>query len=175
MRKIVIVCGGIAGLIVSATMMLSTGMCYASGNFEGSMLLGYASMVLAFSLVFVGIRNYRDKYNQGSISFGKAFKTGFFIILLASTMYVLVWLVNYYFFIPDFADKYSAYMLDKLKAGGASQLEIDEQAKEMASFNVLYKNPFFNALITYTEILPVGLLVTLVSALVLKRKPKPVA
>ena len=130
MKKIVIVCGGIAGLIVSATMMLSTGMCYASGNFEGSMLLGYASMVLAFSLVFVGIRNYRDKYNQGSISFGKAFKTGFFIILLASTMYVLVWLVNYYFLIPDFADKYSAYMLDKLKAGGPASWKLMSRRKK---------------------------------------------
>ena len=175
MKKIVIVCGLIGGLIVTAPMMLFTDACYKSGNFEGSMLLGYASMLLAFSLVFVGIRNYRNKYNNGVISFGKAFKTGLFIVLIASTIYVIVWMVDYHLFMPDFAEKYGAHMVDKLKTSGASQLEIDREAKEMASFAKMYKNPLIVTLFTYAEILPVGLLVTLVSALILKRKPKPVA
>ena len=63
-------------------------------------------------------------------------------------------------------------MLDELKAGGASQIEIDKQAKEMTDFAVMYKNPFFNALMTYAEILPVGLIVTLISSFILKRKTK---
>ena len=72
--------------------------------------------------------------------------------------------------IPDFLEKYSAHTLDKLKAGGASQIEIDKQTKEMANFAAMYKNPFFNAMMTYMEILPVGLIVTLISSLILKRK-----
>ena len=72
----------------------------------------------------------------------------------------------------DFAEKYSAHMLDKLKASGASQIEIDKQTKEMANFAEMYKNPFFNAMMTYAEILPVGLIVTLISSLILKRKIK---
>ena len=127
-------------------------------------------MLIAFSFVFVGIRNYRDKYNEGLISFGNAFKIGIMIVLIASTFYVVAWLIDYYFFIPDFMDKYSAHMLDKLKASGASQIEIDKQTKEMANFARMYKNPFFNAMMTYMEILPVGLIVTLISSLILKRK-----
>ena len=175
MKKIVIVCGSIAGLIVSAMIVISTAITYRSGNLEGSMLVGYATMILAFSLIFVGIKNYRDKYNNAVISFRKAFKVGLYITLIASTIYVVVWLVDYYFFIPDFGEKYAAYMLEKLRAGGASQLEIAKQTKEMASFTEMYKNPLFNALISYTEIVPVGLLVTLISAFILKRKVKPVA
>jgi len=71
---------------------------------------------------------------------------------------------------PDFMEKYSAHMIDEMKASGASQVEIDKQTKEMASFGEMYKNPFFNAMMTYVEILPVGLVVTLISSLILKRK-----
>ena len=61
-------------------------------------------------------------------------------------------------------------MLGKMKAGGVSQLEIEKKTKEMANFAIMYKNPFYNAMITYMEILPVGLVVTLISSLILKRK-----
>jgi hypothetical protein len=64
-------------------------------------------------------------------------------------------------------------MLDELKASRASQIEIDEKTKEMANFAKMYKNPFFNAMMTYAIILPVGLIVTLISSLILKRKALP--
>ena len=92
------------------------------------------------------------------------------IVLIASTIYVIVWLIAYFYFEPDYLEIFSAKMLDKLKASGASQIEIDKQTKEMADFAIKYKNPFFNAMMTYMEILPVGLIVTLISSLVLKRK-----
>src|SRR6218665_1281532 len=88
MKKNVFVFGSIAGLIVSALMLWSIAACYKNADFEGSMLLGYASMLLAFSFVFVGIKNYRDKYNEGVISFGRAFKIGLFITLIAFTRFV---------------------------------------------------------------------------------------
>jgi MFS family permease len=172
MKKIVIVCGLMAGGIVSAMMMITMAIYTSTGNFENGMIYGYASMLLAFSLIFVGIKNYRDKYNSGIISFGKAFKIGLFITLIASTMYVIVWLIDYYFFIPDFGEKYAAHMLEKLKASGTSEIEMAKQTKEMASFSEMYKNPFFNALITYSEIIPVGLIVTLISSIILKKKIK---
>jgi uncharacterized protein DUF4199 len=169
MRKNIIIYGLIAGIVVSTVMLFNVN---NEGNFDydTSLLIGYASMLIAFSLVFVGIRNYRDKYNSGIISFGKAFKIGILIVLIASTIYVLIWLIDYYFFIPDFMEKYSAHMLDQLKASGASQIEIDKQTKEMANFAEMYKNPFYNAIMAYVEILPVGLIVTLISSLILKRK-----
>lgn len=170
MKKTVIVCGLIGGLIVTVPMMILTDACYKDGNFEKGLVVGYTSMILAFTLVFVGIRNYRNKYNNGLISFGKAFKVGTFIVLVASTIYVIAWLINYYNFMPDFAERYGMHMINQLKASGASQVKIDAETKEMAEFARMYKNPALVILFTYIEILPVGLLVTLISSLILKRK-----
>jgi hypothetical protein len=173
MKKNILIYGLIAGILVSTFMLVSMNYAsYCEGNvdYSTSMLIGYASMLIAFSLVFVGIRNYRDKYNGGVISFGKAFKVGIMIVLIASTMYVVAWMIDYFFFMPDFADKLCTKMLAELKAGGASQEKIAKETKEMAGFVKNYKNPLFVALMTYVEILPVGLVVTLISSLILKRK-----
>ena len=166
MTKNILIYGLIAGTLISTFMLISMNYlshCEGSVDYATSMMVGYASMLIAFSLVFVGTRNYRDKYNGGVISFGKAFKTGFMIALIASTMYVIAWMIDYFYFMPDFMDKYSAHMLEDLKASGASAAEIASKTKEMADMGKMYKNPFFNALITYAEILPAGLIVTLIS------------
>jgi len=173
MKKNILIYGLIAGAIVSSVMLFSMNyLSHCNGNidYDSSMFIGYASMLIAFSFVFVGTRNYRDKYNQGVIGFGKAFKIGVLITLIASTVYVISWLICYFFFIPDFMEKYAAHSLEQLKASGASPAEINKQMEEMASFAKMYKNPFFNALVTYAEILPVGLIVAVISSLVLKRK-----
>jgi hypothetical protein len=169
MKKNIIICGLIAGLIVTSWMVAAMAG-YKSDYFEGSMLLGYTTMLVAFSLILVGIKNYRDKYNGGTITFGKALKIGLSITLIASTIYVIVWMIDYYYFIPDFYEKYSAHMIAKMKAAGATQAELQKQMADMQSYGKMYKNPFFNAMITYCEILPVGLIVSLISALILKRK-----
>ena len=170
MRKNVIVFGLISGLIITALMIYSTVMCIKSSDFEGSMVLGYASMLVAFSFVFIGVKNFRDKHNLGVITFGKAFMTGLYITLVASTFYVLVWLVDYYVFIPDFLEKYTAHVLNQAKESGATQAQISIQAAEMEEFKEMYKNPLFVVLMTYLEVLPIGLIFTLFSALVLRRK-----
>jgi hypothetical protein len=173
MKKNIIIYGLIAGIIVSILMLFSINyISHVDGkvDYNTSLLIGYASMLIAFSLVYVGIRNYRDKYNGGVISFGKAFKIGITIVLIASTIYVVAWLIDYFFFIPDFMEKFSAQELDELKASGASQIEIDKETIKMANMVKMFKNPLFNAMMTYAEILPVGLIVTLISSLILKRK-----
>lgn len=174
MKRSIITHGLTAGIIVSTFMLLSINyLSHREGGvgYGASLLIGYASMLLAFSLVFFGIRKYRDKFHDGVINFGGAFKAGLFMVLIASTVYVIAWLIDYFFFFPDYMERFSARMLEDLKAGGASQAEIDKQIQEMASMAAMYKNPFFNAMMTYMEILPVGLVVTLISAFILRRKP----
>jgi hypothetical protein len=174
MKKIIIICGSIAGLIVTSMMLVSISGCITGSDFEGgigSMLLGYSSMIVAFSLIFVGVKNYRDKHNDGTISFGKALKIGLLITLVASTIYVIVWQIDYYLFIPDFYEKYSAHIIRDMKAHGASQAQIQQQMTVNRSNGQMYRNPLFNAMFTYIEILPVGIIMSLLAALILKRKP----
>ena len=170
MKKIIIICGLIAGLIVTSTMIFTMTGIIKNRYFEGGMVLGYSTMLVAFSLIFVGIKNYRDKHNAGIISFGKALKIGLMITLVASTIYVLVWMIDYYYFIPDFFEKYSAHIVGKMRTSGASQVEIQKQIADIQGYVKMYKNPFFNAMFTYIEILPVGIIVSIVAALILKRK-----
>ncbi|KAA5537520.1 DUF4199 domain-containing protein [Taibaiella lutea] len=172
MKKTILIYGLIAGIVVAIPMLFTANLCHSDSNFDytKSMLVGYASMIIAFSLIFVGVRNYRNNYNDGIISFGKAFKVGLFIALVASSIYVIGWLIEYYCFIPDFAEKYSAHEMEQLRKKGASAAELAEETKKMASFIQMYKNPLVVILMTYAEILPVGLLVTLISSLILKRK-----
>jgi hypothetical protein len=122
--------------------------------------------------VFVGIKNYRDKFNNGIISFGKAFRIGLLITLVASTMYVLVWLVDYYVFIPDFMDRYSAHVIKEMQSSGATTAEIISKTKEITAMKDMYNTPVGVVLLTYLEIFPVGLLVSIIAALTLKKKNK---
>ena len=170
MKRVVLINGIIGGLIVSTLMVLATLYFKSTGDFENGMIYGYASMILAFIFIFVGVKTFRDKYNNGIISFGKAFTIGILIALIASTFYVVTWLIEYFYVFTDFAEKYATETLAKAKAAGATEAELAKQTAEMAQFNKMYKNPFFNALITYMEILPVGLIVSLISAFLLKKK-----
>lgn len=137
-----------------------------------SELIGYTSMVLAFLLVFFGIRAYREEVG-GSIGFGKAFQVGMLITLVICAIYVVSWEIVYWGFMPDFLDKYNANRLAELRASGATEAAIREAQAKMAQLTKLYANPLFNAGITFMEIFPVGLIVTLVSAAILRRKRAP--
>ena len=170
MKRNVWVFGLLSGLIIAVFMLISASLCYNNPNYEGSMVLGYAGMLLAFSFVFVGIKNYRDKYNNGLISFVQALKIGSLITFIAASVYVVVWLFDFYFFIPDFMDKYAAHVIKEAKTDGASQVELSKQIADLAWYQQKYKNPLWVILLTYSEILPVGIVVTLISALILKRK-----
>src|SRR4051812_6020500 len=99
MKKNVLVFGLISGLIVVTLCLTFIAFCYKAGH-DGNMYIGYASQILALSLVFVGVKNYRDKENGGIISFGQALKLGVLISLVASTIYVIGWLIDYYLFMP---------------------------------------------------------------------------
>jgi hypothetical protein len=171
MRKIVVTFGLIAGAIMSV-MMLVTIPFQDQIGFDKGAIIGYTTMVLAFLMVFFGVKSYRDNVAGGSVSFGRAFQVGILITLLASVCYVLTWQFIYYNLAPDFVDKYSAYAIEQVKASGASEVQIATQKKELAEFMQMYKNPLVNIAFTFAEPLPVGIVFTLVTAGVLSRKKR---
>jgi hypothetical protein len=80
--------------------------------------------------------------------------------------------VIYYNFIPDFWDAYGAHLVEKLTASGASPAAIQARLQQVKKYKELYRNPFFNAVLTFIDPFPIGLVITLFSALVLRRKPR---
>lgn len=174
MRKIVLTFGLIAGAILAA-MMLATLPFMDRIGFDKGEIIGYTTMVLAFLMVYFGVRSYRDNVAGGTVTFGRAFLVGLLITLVASTCYVATWQLIYYKLAPDFGEKYGAYAMEKARKSGATEAQIAAQKKEIEEFMQLYRNPVVNVAITYLEPLPVGLLFTLVSAGLLRRKRGNVA
>ena len=169
MRKTVLTFGLIAGAVLSVMMLLTLPFLDRIG-FDKGEIIGYTTMVLAFLMVYFGIRSYRDNVAGGTVKFARAFVVGLMITLVASACYVATWQLIYYKVAPDFTDKYVAYAVEKAKKSGASETQIATQKKEMSEMMNLYKNPLINIGVTFLEPLPVGLLFTLVSAFALSRK-----
>jgi hypothetical protein len=169
MKKTVLTFGLISGVILSA-MMLATFPFHDQIGYETAMVIGYTTMILSFLFVFFGVRSYRDNVGGGVVSFGRAFKVGALIALIASACYVATWEVLFYTVYPDYIEKYQAQQIEKVRASGAPQAEIDKKLASDAKFAKLYKNPVVSSAITFVEPLPVGLVVALVSAGILRRR-----
>jgi hypothetical protein len=169
MKKVVWTFGLISGGILSA-MMLVTMPLQAKLGFDHGLLIGYTTMVAASLLIYFGVRSYRDNVGGGTVGFGRALAAALLIGTIASACYVATWEVLFYGFMPDYGEKYATHQIDKLRASGAPQVEIDKQVEEMAQFARMYKNPFVNVAYTFLEPLPVEVIVSLVSAGVLSRK-----
>jgi hypothetical protein len=169
MEKTVLVFGLIGGVVISALMLITIPFATRIG-FDKSEFVGYTVMVLSFLMVFFGIRSYRENVGGGTITFGRAFAIGALITVITSVFYVLTWEIMYFKFLPTFASDYANYAVAKLRASGASQQLIDAKLLEMKQMKQMLDNPFLNALISFVEPLPVGLLITLVSALILRKK-----
>jgi hypothetical protein len=170
MKKTVLTFGLIAGAIMAA-MMFGTLPFVDKIGFDKGVIIGYTTMVLAFMLVFFGIRSYRENVNDGVITFGRAFAVGILITLVACVCYVIAWEILYYKFMPDFLDKYASYTIEKLQASGAGQVAIDAQIAEMKGMKEMLANPFLMAALTLIEPLPVGLIITTISSAILRKKP----
>lgn len=172
MRKNILVFGSISGAISAVWFVFGMMLIKKDpSDMTTGMILGYAAMLVSNIFLFIGVKNYRDKFNNGVISFGKALGVGLLIALVAATFYVLVWEVYYYSGGGrECMDVFREAQLIEWTKAGMSEAKIADQLKEFDQFLIAYQNPFFNAIITYTEILPVGILCSLIVALILKRK-----
>jgi hypothetical protein len=171
MKKIVLTFGLISGAVMSAMMLLTLPFHDAIG-FDRGLIVGYTTMVLAFLLIFFGVRAYRDNVAGGTVGFWRAFGVGLLIAVVASLCYVATWEVAYFKFNvgADIMEKYAAHEIDKARAKGESEQAIAKMKAEMDDFARMYKNPAINAAFAFMEPLPVGVIVALVSGGVLSRR-----
>jgi hypothetical protein len=175
MKRTVLIFGFISGALMCA-FMASTMFFVKDVGFDKGEILGYTGMVLAFLLVFFGIRSYRENVGGGKISFGRALAVGLLIMLISSACYVGAWEVIYFKFMhapmQEWVQKYQAHEVEKARnSGGEAAAQAKQQ--EMTKLMTLYENPIFNSMITFLEPLPPGLIIVLISALVLRKRGKP--
>jgi hypothetical protein len=161
--------GLLSGAVVAVMMSLTVPFAEQIG-FDRSIVVGYTTIVISMLFVYFGVRSYRDNVLGGQMTFGRAFQAGLLIAVISSVCYVVAWLILFYGFMPDFADRYAAYTVDSVRAGGGSQADIDAALKDADNAKRMLANPLINAAVAFIEPLPVGLLVALISAAVLKRR-----
>ena len=173
MKKTVLTFGLISGFIISVLMGGSLLIADRIGSGH-SMALGYTIMVASFLLIYFGIRSYRDNTLPGQISFGRAFACGLLIMLIASGCYVAMWEILYFNFIPHFMDGYFAAQIQRVQSAGLDPATTAARVAAIQHSQELYQNPLVNIAYTFLEPLPVGLLITLISAALLRhRTPTP--
>lgn len=166
MTKQLLKFGLVGGIIVSAFMCFITYFMKQNPENEPNMLVGFASMILSFSCLVYGVYQIR-KQNNNQISFKQAFKAGFLISLIISTIYVAVWLIIYYNFFPNFMEIYGEMMLKNAKPE-----EVAKVTQDVVWMKEVYSSPFGIIAMTYVEILPFGLVVTLINAVSQSRLSK---
>jgi hypothetical protein len=167
MSRIILIFGTDAGLIVAVPMCLLVANA-EPGSAATSHFTGYLIMLLALSLVFVGVKRLRDRELGGVIRFVPALLAGLGISAVAGVIYVIGWEITLAATDFAFIDSYSSAAIEAARARGASAAEIEAVIARMAEFRQQYENPLFRLPVTFIEIFPVGLVVSLISAALLR-------
>ena len=164
--RMILTFGLISGLIVGVEMFLVT----TSLPLEGpwSMVVGYLTMLVALSMVFIAIKRRRDRDQGGVIRFWPAFGLGVGISFVAGVLYVASWEATVAYTHMDFASVYSQSVIAQAKAHGVTGDALQKIVDQMQQFKMQYANPLYRWPMTFIEIFPVGVLVSLISAALLR-------
>lgn len=166
LRKILLY-GMIAGLIVGVPMVATWTLLNGHQPLKHSMFIGYATMLVALSTIFIAIKRHRDVDGGGVIKFWPALGLGLGISVVAGLLYVVAWELTQAISHMDFAGDYTASMIAHQKAKGMSGEALAKFTAEMEAFKTQYANPLYRWPMTFIEIFPVGVLVSIVSAALL--------
>lgn len=169
MKKVVLRYGLISGAIAAALMVCTAMYFSSSGSYDNGAYFGYAGILLSMLFVYFGVRSYREQHG-GILSFGKGFQVGLLIAIISCVCYVLAWMVVYETLMPDFMDKYIEQSLAQMRESGAYDAEIEKASVEMQHYKEMYKNPVYRFGLTFLEPFPVGFLVSLLSAFILRKR-----
>ena len=161
--------GLLSGLLLAVLLALTVPFEHHTSARFG-MAVGYTVMVLSFLIVFVGVKRYRDVECGGTISFGRAFWVGVLMMLISCVCYVAMWEVLVATVEKNFAHDYTASMIRRAQNSGLQGAALEARIAEIRKFEVTYSNPVYRMGMTLLEPLPVGIVMALVTAGVLRRR-----
>lgn len=172
MKKTVLIYGLISGALSAAMMAASLPYMIdlASADHGKAALYGYTAIFLAALLVFFGVRSYRERVGGGRLSFGRGMAVGALIVAVSAVCYTLTWEALYFGSTPETRDKIMACMVQEMRGKPKDAAASAEAAAKVAEWRRFYDNPLLNGGMTFLEPLPVGLIVTAISAGILRRK-----
>lgn len=170
MKQTILRYGLLSGALAAVLMVGTALRIRSSMNFENEYIYGYAGILLSMLFVFFGVRAYREQVNGGLLSFGKGFQVGLLIAIVSCICYSLAWMVVEKTLIPDFMEKFMQHAVAQMQQSGTSQAEIERQTTEMLKMKEMYQNPLVKFGLTFLEPFPVGFLVSLITAIALRKQ-----
>jgi Protein of unknown function (DUF4199) len=171
MKKDVLKYGLLSGLALAILLALTVPFEHHTSERWG-LAVGYTIMVLSFLIVFVGVKHYRDTECGGSITFGRALTAGVLMMLISCACYVAMWEALMATVEKNFAHQYAAVLLDRARTSGLQGAALEAKITEARKFEAMYSNPLYRMAMTLLEPLPVGIVMALVTAGILRRKPE---
>ncbi len=168
MVKKILTYGAVSGAIAGGLMSFVVLNFHDQSFGAGGMAIGYLTMLVALSLIFLAIKRHRDADLGGVIRFWRAFAIGLGVSFVASVIYALAWEATLAATGMDFAQAYAQAVIEKQKAAGVGPEALAKLTAEMARFQSMYANPVYRLPMTFVEIFPVGVLVSLISAALLR-------
>lgn len=174
MKKIVLTFGTIAGILTAGMLFVTNPADMSSQDHSNSAILGYTTMIVALSTIFIAIKMYRDKHNGGTIKFGRAFLIGVYISLIASFLYATGWEIALSMNNIEpmtFMNQYVETEMAAMKAAGATAEAVAAKKSETLAAWGWYDNLILRFLWTMIgEMFIVGVIVSLIAAALLRKK-----
>jgi hypothetical protein len=169
MRKTGLTWGLLSGVVAIVMMAITVPFIHPDSKGTAD-VLGYSSILLSALLVFFGIRSYRENAGGGRMTFGGGLAVGLLITLISTVLYAAAFEIMYFKLVPDFGERFTVCMVEAARASGSTAQEIEQVTNQARMFKQLYDTPATNAAMTFATSFPVGLVVSLISAAILRRK-----
>ncbi len=143
-------------------------------TWEMAEVAGYLTMILSMIFVFMGIRYYRDHVNNGFLTFGQGLKLGALIVLVPAVTFGLFDILYTEVLHPSWADEYFGYQIEKIKASTPAD-QVEQKLSKLQKDREMFGNPFFQFLLMAVTVYIIGIIVTIISALTLRRSRPVIA
>ncbi len=160
---------GLYSLLTASVLFLLAFLIGKGMSYSVQETVGYITMVVSLVFVFFGIRHFRDNINNGKVSFGKALLIGFLISLFAGLGFGIVDYIYTTVINPDFAQEYLTTMVADMKANLPAG-EFETQKANLEQQMEEYGGSGFMAFIMFATVAMIGLVISIISALILQRK-----
>lgn len=139
-------------------------------DFNTQEIYGYVSIIVSLSFVFFGIKHFRDRENNGLLSFGKGLLIGLLITLFASMTFGIYNVVYVEYIDPNFMTEYYNHSVEQVSKT-LSGTELQVKLKQMEDEKDMFSNPFMNFSLMFLTVFMIGFIISLISSLILSKKP----
>jgi hypothetical protein len=167
MKKIILKYSLISGSIFLISMIITGVFKTKMGN-GWDEIIGFTALILSFAMVYPAMLSYRNSLPDQKIKFLQSLKIGLIITIISCIVYVIGWLVIYYTLIPNYWDRYAAITAEKMRHHGDSAADIKKETESILQ----YKKPYLNAMEAFLETFPIGVLISLISATIVRLRKK---